>query len=225
MTLKIKFALNAFISSLAFSIILFISAGRIDYPQGWIYLFTTLVTAFMNVVTIQSDSELMSERTKAGEGTKPWDKVILGLSFLLFIATMVIAGLDSGRYQWSSPAGRSVNAAGVCLMIAGQIIFLSARKKNKFFSTVVRIQKELGHTVCDSGLYKVVRHPGYLGMMISSVGIPFILGSVWSSVPVVASIILLLVRTILEDKTLIEELEGYAEYAKKTRRKLIPWVW
>ena len=110
-------------------------------------------------------------------------------------------------------------------MISGQIIFLAARNENKFFSTVMRIQKERGHTVCESGLYSVIRHPGYLGMMVSTIGLPLILGSLWSTIPAFVSITLLCIRTVLEDNTLKDELDGYREYTKKIPYKLFPWIW
>jgi protein-S-isoprenylcysteine O-methyltransferase Ste14 len=89
----------------------------------------------------------------------------------------------------------------------------------------VRIQKDRGHVVCDKGLYKIVRHPGYLGMIISLMGLPLITTSTWSIIPTLIAIILLLIRTSFEDKTLTDELDGYIEYTRKTRNKLIPLVW
>ena len=225
MTLKIKFILNAFVSSFLFSIVLFVSAGRIAYFQGWIYLLTNVVVTLMNVLTLQSNPDLMSERTKPGEGTKSWDKLILGASFLVFVSTIVLAGLDSGRYRWSPQLHWGIYALGILLMISGQIAFLLARRENMFFSTVVRIQRERGHTVCDSGVYRVIRHPGYLGMMISTMGLPFLLGSLWCVLPTILAVILLCIRTFLEDRTLKDELTGYLEYTRKTRYKLVPWVW
>jgi protein-S-isoprenylcysteine O-methyltransferase Ste14 len=225
MTIKTKFTLNAFISSLFFSIVLFVSAGRINYHQGWVYLFTSFTTTLMNVLAIKANPELMNERANPGEGIKPWDKFILGLSLLVFVATMILAGLDSGRYQLSPQAPWIVTALGMFFMISGQTIFLAARKENKFFSTVMRIQKDREHTVCESGLYRVIRHPGYLGMIISTIGLPLILCSLWSAIPIFVSIVLLIVRTILEDDTLKIELDGYTEYIKKTPYRLIPWIW
>jgi len=89
----------------------------------------------------------------------------------------------------------------------------------------VRIQKERGHIVCDKGLYRIIRHPGYLGMTLSLLAIPLITTSFWSIIPTLMAISLLVIRTSLEDKTLREELEGYVEYSKKTRYKLIPLIW
>ena len=225
MNVKTKFTINAFTTSLVFSILLFIVAGRLDYWEGWIYLIANIITTLMNVLTISADSELMSERMKPGQGIELWDKKLLGISFLLFILTIVAAGLDSGRYHTALQPNWSLAAAGVLVLVSGQSIFLTARHENKFFSTVVRIQKERGHTVCDSGIYRIVRHPGYFGMMISTAGLPLILGSIWSVIPVLVSIIILCVRTVLEDNTLTKELDGYAEYAKKVRFKVLPKVW
>jgi protein-S-isoprenylcysteine O-methyltransferase Ste14 len=110
-------------------------------------------------------------------------------------------------------------------MFSGQLLFLIAKKTNRFFSSVVRIQNDRGHTVCETGIYRFVRHPGYLGMIISWIGFPLLLGSVWSIIPIVFAIILLLVRTSLEDRTLIKELTGYSQYIQKTRYKLVPGIW
>lgn len=225
MTVPSRFALNAFVSSLAFSALLFVAAGRFDYTEGWVYLLTSLLSALVNVVTIRGNPELMNERSKPGDGVKSWDKVLLGLSFLVSISTLILAGLDSGRYGWSPHWPWYVMALGVALLASGQAIFLVARKENKYFSTVVRIQKERGHTVCEAGIYKVVRHPGYLGMMVSTAGLPLILGSYWSTIPVFVSIILLGIRTSLEDRTLKDELDGYKLYVQKTPYRLIPRVW
>jgi protein-S-isoprenylcysteine O-methyltransferase Ste14 len=114
---------------------------------------------------------------------------------------------------------------GVAFVLIGQLIFLVAKTTNKFFSSVVRIQHDRGHTVCDTGIYTFVRHPGYLGMIISWVGFPILLASLWSIIPVAIAIVLLLVRTRLEDETLTRELAGYTDYTKRTHYKLIPGIW
>jgi protein-S-isoprenylcysteine O-methyltransferase Ste14 len=179
----------------------------------------------LSFTALRIDSELMDERSKPGEGAKQWDKLILGLSFLATIGMYIIAGLDSGRYHWSPDFHISLFIMGILFTIIGQLLFLIAQKQNKFFSSTVRIQIDRGHTVCDSGLYKVVRHPAYLGSVIQAIGFPLLFGSLWSLIPVGISIILLIIRTDLEDKTLINELKGYSEYALKTRYMLIPYLW
>ncbi len=93
-----------------------------------------------------------------------------------------------------------------------------------FFSSTVRINAERSHLVCDTGPYRLVRHPGYLGMMFSLLAVPLVLGSYWSFIPVGAAAVLLVMRTVLEDKFLFRELPGYADYAAKTKWRLVPMV-
>lgn len=223
--MKAIFLAKALISTLVFAAILFFSAGTTDYLQGWIFLATTVTTAIMNFLSIRNDTELMIERSHAGEGAKSWDKLILALSAVTYLTGIVTAGLDSGRFHWSPVFHWGFYAAGILIMISGQAIFLAARKENKFFSSIVRIQTNREHTVCDTGIYKTVRHPGYLGMALSLTAVPLITGSLWSIIPVSASIGLLVVRTCLEDASLKKELPGYAEYTEKTKHRLVPKLW
>jgi protein-S-isoprenylcysteine O-methyltransferase Ste14 len=201
---------------------IFLCAGRICYWQGLVYMGIGLLMLILNYTALRLDDELTKERSKPGEGVKKWDKIILGSSFLVTIGMYVVAGFDSGRYHWSPEFHWSIYALGIVLTITGQLLFLIAQKQNKFFSSTVRIQTDRGHTVCDTGLYKIVRHPAYLGSVIQTVGFPLLFGSLWSILPISILIILSVVRTILEDKTLKSELKGYAEYADKTRYMLIP---
>ena len=222
---KIKFLLKGLLSTILFSAILFVCAGRINYLQGWVYFSTTIIATMMNFFSIRNNIELIIERSKPGQGTKSWDKLLLGISAIVFIVIIVIAGLDSGRFYWSIHLHWSIIVIGSVLSVSGQIIFIIARSQNKFFSTVVRIQNEKGHSVCKTGLYKIIRHPGYLGMTISLIAIPLITASLWSFIPVIIAIMLLLIRTSLEDKTLKNELEGYMQYTRETLYKLIPLIW
>lgn len=222
---KVKPFMKGLITNIIFTAILFVSAGRTNYVQGWIFLATTIVATLMNYVTIRSNSELLNERSAPGEGIKRWDKLILGLSALMYLIIIVLAGLDSGRIHYTQHFNWTMSAAGAVIMLLGQVIFLTARHQNNFFSSVVRIQKERGHVVCDDGLYKIVRHPGYVGMIISLISLPLMLTSIWSSIPTLMAVVLLLIRTSLEDKTLCIELEGYVAYSSKTRYKLIPFIW
>ena len=224
-TMKTSYLIKHFFGAFLFFSIIFISAGRIDYWQGLIYLIIGLIMLILNYTVLRIDPELLNERSKPGEGTKKWDKAILGLSFLVTISMFVIGGLDSGRYHWSPEFHWSLYLMGIILTTIGQLLFLIAQKQNKFFSSTVRIQTERGHLVCDTGLYKIVRHPAYLGSIIQSLGFPLLFGSLWSIIPIGLSIILLVTRTNLEDKTLKSELKGYVEYANKTRAMIIPYIW
>jgi protein-S-isoprenylcysteine O-methyltransferase Ste14 len=213
------------IGTLFFFSIIFISAGKIDYWQGLTYVSIGLIMGILNYTVLRIDPELLKERSKLGEGTKKWDKAILGLSLLVTIAMYITAGLDSGRYHWSPDFHWSLYGAGIILTMCGQLLFLIAQKQNKFFSSTVRIQTNRGHVVCETGLYKIVRHPAYLGSIIQSLGFPLLFGSLWSILPISLSVILLITRTNMEDKTLKDELRGYLEYSNKTRYRLVPYVW
>jgi protein-S-isoprenylcysteine O-methyltransferase Ste14 len=223
--MKSKFLFKTLITTIIFSVILFLSAGKIHYFQGWIFLVTNIITGLMNFWTIKNNKELMNERSKVGKNAKSWDKKILGISAFIYILNIVLAGIDSGRFQWSPKFHWSIYVLGVIILIIGQVIFLAARSQNKYFSSVVRIQTDRGHNLCDTGLYKIVRHPGYLGMTISLSGIPLITGSLWCITTTFIAIVLLFVRTYLEDKTLIAELSGYSQYTHKTKYRLIPEIW
>jgi protein-S-isoprenylcysteine O-methyltransferase Ste14 len=181
--------------------------------------------SILSYTVLRVDPELLNERSKPGEGTKKWDKTILGLSFLITISMYTTAGLDSGRYHWSPEFHWSIYLLGIILTISGQLLFLIAQKQNKFFSSTVRIQTDREHVVCETGLYKIVRHPAYMGSIIQSLGFPLLFGSLWSIIPICLMIILLITRTILEDITLKNELQGYLEYSHKTRYKIVPYVW
>ena len=168
----------------------------------------------------------MAERGKFGkdQNVKRWDKVLaplmaISLSFPLFI----VAGLDH-HFGWSPEFPIWLNILGLLLIIIGYTFASWAIIENRFFSSVTRIQKERGHTVCDSGPYRVVRHPGYAGKVLALPGIFMALGSVWTIIPVIVALIIAVTRTALEDKTLQEELPGYRNYVNRVRYRLIPGV-
>jgi protein-S-isoprenylcysteine O-methyltransferase Ste14 len=223
--MKTSYILKHFIGSFIFFLILFFSAGKIDYWQGLVYVLIGLIMSVLNYTILRPDSDLLTERTKPGEGSKNWDKIILGLSLLITISMYTVAGLDSGRYLWSPDFHWSLSLIGIFLTASGQLLFLLAQKQNKFFSSTVRIQTDRNHTVCDTGLYKIVRHPAYFGSIIQLFGFPLLFGSLWSILPAGLLIALHVTRTYLEDKTLKEELSGYSEYSLNTRYMIFPYIW
>jgi protein-S-isoprenylcysteine O-methyltransferase Ste14 len=223
--MKANYLVKHLIGTFLFFAVLFVSAGRISYWQGLLYVAIGLIMFVLHYTVLRIDSQLSDERSKPGEGTKQWDKTILGLTFLVTVTMYIIAGLDSGRFHWSPEFHWSVYLTGVILTVTGQLLFLFAQKQNRFFSSTVRIQTDREHTVCETGLYKFVRHPAYLGSIIQSAGFPLFFGSLWSVIPICFLIILFIIRTNLEDRTLRNELRGYPEYTEKTRYRIIPYVW
>lgn len=223
--MKSGYILKHFAGSFFFFLIIFISAGKLNYWQGIVYVIIGLTMTAIGYTVLRPDNDLLNERSKPGEGTKSWDKALLGLSFLSTLAMYITGGLDSGRFHWSPDFHWIIYLLGIIFTASGQLLFLVAQKQNKFFSSTVRIQNDREHTVCDTGLYKFVRHPAYLGSIIQSAGFPMLFGSLWSIIPASVIVIIFLVRTYLEDNTLRNELKGYPDYSEKTRYRLVPYLW
>jgi len=158
------------------------------------------------------------------ENVKGWDKVLIAVSSPLPFVTLAVAGMDAVRFGWSNmpPA---LLASGIVLFVVGMFLFAWAMSSNKYFSTTVRIQYDRGHQTITSGPYQYVRHPGYMGSVLYTIGTPLLLGSWWALVPATLAIAAITVRTALENDTLQQELVGYAEYTKKVRYRLLPGVW
>jgi protein-S-isoprenylcysteine O-methyltransferase Ste14 len=169
--------------------------------------------------------ELIQERLRPGAGWKLWDKIFMMTLVVLLTATLVIGTLHTGRFKWAPLLPAFVSIIAFAGYIIGQALFIWAKYTNRFFSSVVRIQKDRGHTVCQEGPYRFVRHPGYVGAIIFLTSTPFIMGSLWALIPTIILDIAVLVRGELEDAALQKELAGYAEYSKKVRYKLIPNIW
>ena len=203
--------------------ITFIGAGRINYWQGWIYNGLNIIFLMLSYFLLPR--ELIEERLKPKEGMKKWDKIYYIVSIPVYFAILIISILDGGRFDWEPRIPILVVIIGVVVYTIGQIIVLWAKKANKFFSTVVRIQKDRGQTVCKDGPYRFVRHPGYLGGLLCNIVTPFVLSSFWGLIPAVIAVVLLFIRTYLEDKTLQRELEGYTDYTNEARYRLLPGIW
>jgi protein-S-isoprenylcysteine O-methyltransferase Ste14 len=138
--------------------------------------------------------------------------------------TVLIAGLDH-RYSWTAEFPPSLIAAGFTLISSGYAFAAWAFAENRFFYSVVCVHTDRGHAVCDTGPYAVLRHPGYTGNILGLFGVVLALGSMWALIPAAVALVIAVTRTALEDKTLINELPGYSEYADRVRYRLIPGVY
>jgi protein-S-isoprenylcysteine O-methyltransferase Ste14 len=205
--------------------LLFISAGRLDYWQGWVYVALTCLALLVTWWAMRDNPELIAERLQPGQGMKAWDKWFFALSTPLYIATLLIAGLDVGRFHWSAMLPVWAYLLAVVAYVLGQMLFLWAKRVNGFFSSVVRVQADRGQQVCQDGPYRFVRHPGYVGGLLYGIATPLILGSYWALVPALVAALLLVGRTALEDRTLQRELAGYGAYSEAVRYRLLPGVW
>lgn len=206
-------------------VITFISAGRLTYWQGWVYNGLNILFVLLTYYFLSGNPELIKERLKPGGGMKSWDKIYFIISSPFYFVMIILSSLDVGRFGWSPKLPLFIIIIGIALYIIGQSIFLWAKKNNRFFSTVVRIQKERGQVVCKGGPYAYVRHPGYTSGIMYTFATPLVLGSFWGITITLFTVLPLIVRTYLEDKTLQKELDGYLEYTKEVKYRLIPKIW
>jgi len=209
-------------------VILMICGGDFSWWQAWIYSLLILAAGIGGRMWAElRHPGMMAERQNIEniQNAKPWDKVLAPLMAVSIGYPMVIvAGLDH-RYNWSAEFPLWLIVIGFVLISLGYAFAAWALAENRFFSSVVRIQTERGHTVCDSGPYRVVRHPGYAGNILALFGIVLALGSVWTLIPAVVASIIAVIRTVLEDQTLQEELPGYRDYARRVHYRLIPGIY
>jgi protein-S-isoprenylcysteine O-methyltransferase Ste14 len=205
---------------------MFLAAGRLDWWAGWLFLGAYAGGGMVATVVVGClNPEVIQARERRREGTKQWDRVLLRVYVLTILLAIIVAGLDAGRFGWSPPVPPVLQIGAVVLLEVSQSLSAWAAGVNAHFETTVRIQDDRRQQVCTSGPYRFVRHPGYLGYIVTWVSAPLIMGSWWALVPAGLSGVLFVVRTALEDRTLREELPGYAEYAQRVRYRLVPGVW
>jgi protein-S-isoprenylcysteine O-methyltransferase Ste14 len=215
------------IEAFVFAILLFGSAGTLNWAAGWAFMILFFGCLWLLVLRLaRHDPALLAERMKmrAQPGQPLWDRILLRTIIILWFAWLILAALDGGRFHWSKVPVWLQWLGGVAVPFAVWI-FDWTFKENTFSAPVVRIQKERGHKVISSGPYAIVRHPLYSGALLLMPATSLLLGS-WYGV--LGSMVLaagLGIRTIMEEKTLVRELEGYSEYARRVRYRLIPFVW
>jgi protein-S-isoprenylcysteine O-methyltransferase Ste14 len=217
--------LDQFLGITGMGVAVFWSAGRVDWWPGWVAIGVWLAwfTA-MDVVLLHLNPDLMAERLAPPKGAKGWDRVILSLLRLAQLARYILAGLDQ-RYGWTGAFPLSVQVAAIMVCLLGGALFVWAMASNTFFSQIMRIQTDLGHALATGGPYRFVRHPGYSGMILFDLALSALLASWWSILAGGLCAFLLILRTALEDRTLKVELNGYVEYARRVRYRLVPGIW
>jgi protein-S-isoprenylcysteine O-methyltransferase Ste14 len=205
--------------------ILFWAAGTIRWLNAWVYALWYLVVSVAAVIL--SDPALLAERSRGRrvKGQKEWDKALVGIyGTLTPLVIPIVAGLDF-RFGWRPEVAAWLQVAAFAVYALGWALHLWAMAANRYHALVVRIQADRGQTVVTGGPYRFVRHPTYLGGITMTLAAGLVLGSVWALIPGALGGLLLFIRTILEDRTLQRELDGYKAYAATTRYRLLPGVW
>ena len=207
------------------ALLLFGCAWNPGWIEGWLYIglyFLCLLLA--SILMLPRHKEVIAERSRGTKGGKTWDILLTRLIAIPSLGILMVAGLDQ-HFNWKPDFGLGILFVGIIFFLLGYFIVIWAMNKNRFFSSVVRIQKERRHSTITDGPYHYLRHPGYFGMIITALGSAFLLRSVWALIPFGIYAILVIVRTALEDKALQAELPGDKKYQRLTRYRLLPGIW
>jgi protein-S-isoprenylcysteine O-methyltransferase Ste14 len=220
---KLRNIIVSFIVTSVFVVVLFVAAGSIRWLWAWILAFIMLLSNIVSILLL--DPALIEERTGMKRG---YEKKDVPFAFIIGrfgpLAILIVSGLDF-RFGWSSSLPAVYAIAGLILLLVGYVPVFWAMYENRFFSGVVRIQEERGHHVINTGPYHFIRHPGYLGSVIYLLALPFVLMSYWALVPAILTIIMIVVRIVMEEDTLKRELAGYVDYMQQVRFRLVPGIW
>lgn len=221
MELKKKVVLQLILSFILIATVLFLPAGTANFWQAWIYcavLFIPLV--FIISYFLKNNPEFLQRRMQFKEKERK-QRGIMKFINMLFVIGFLLPGLDY-RFGWS-------NISTAVVIIANAVVFVSylfvfwVFKTNSYASRIIEVTPD--QKVIQTGPYKIVRHPMYLGVTIMFAATPFALGSVWALIGFFPTLPLLIMRILDEEKLLIKDLPGYQEYCQKTRYRLLPFIW
>ncbi|HEX7294583.1 MAG TPA: isoprenylcysteine carboxylmethyltransferase family protein [Pyrinomonadaceae bacterium] len=219
--------IGAFFYMLVFPAILLLFGGDWRWTEGWVYSILFYVMCSGNLLYLHfKDPALLKERfgSPVQKEQKSWDKVVLLLFFLEFLVWFAIMPLDARRFHWSPEFPLWIRIAGALLLIAGMALVFEALRENTFAAPVVKMQKERGQRVISTGMYGVVRHPMYAGAVLLFISTPLLLGSVYGLAIGLLLIVTIAARSVGEEAMLKRELEGYSDYTKKVKWRIIPFL-
>jgi protein-S-isoprenylcysteine O-methyltransferase Ste14 len=222
------FIFNLIMTALFFPALILLTAGDWRWLEGWLFagwfvamILSTLVYQYMK------DPALLAERTRApGSGNqKSWDKFLGVIIIVLAMTWLILMPLDARRFGWSPAFPIWLKIIGGILLLPALFFIYRATADNTFLSTVARIQEERKQRVITSGTYSFVRHPLYLGCILMLIGMPLLVGSLAGVFISLLGLLTLVIRIMGEEKMMMDELEGYRDYQKKVRYRLIPYIW
>jgi protein-S-isoprenylcysteine O-methyltransferase Ste14 len=218
-----KALVSGLIGLVVFGFLLFVAAGTFNYWQAWVFLVMILATWIPSIYLLRANHTLLQRRMRGGPvaETRTVQKVVIAVWYLSMAAMFVVSALDH-RFGWS-PVPMAICLVGDVLVAVGLGVAMLVVSQNSYAAATVRV--EAGQEVVSTGLYALVRHPMYIGNLITMVGIPLALASYWGLVFVVPGLIVLALRIRDEEKLLRQELDGYREYTQKVRYRLVPCMW
>lgn len=212
-----------------FAVALLWPAGTWYWWEAWVVIALWAVWGFiMTVYLLKNDPALLKERLKfvpIHQEQKNWDKIIMLIFFITGIGLYLVPGFDVVRFSWSEPLPLWLRIVAMVILIPCFVLLGWVMRENTYLSQVVKIDEARGHQVITTGPYALVRHPMYTVAIVLFFALPIALGSRYALLLAIILTVLLVIRTYLEDRTLHKELDGYVEYAQKTRYRLLPGIW
>lgn len=205
---------------------LFLAAGTLVWPAGWAYLILLDGWLLIGILLLlKYNPGLLAERINVSPpNQKAWDKVFVVLLNLFVFGSLILMSLDAVRFHWSQmPLWLQV--VGATALVVSFVLISLVFRENSYLSATIRIQEERGQTVVTTGPYRYVRHPMYAGGLFMFLGTPLLLGSWYGMLLTLLFLPALLVRAVLEERTLLRELPGYDAYMTQVKYRLIPYIW
>lgn len=222
----IKMMISTPAAGLLTAALVFIAAGRLDWPLAWLFVLAWILLKVIFTSLLRwRNPDLIVERVTRHENARSYDRWILPVYFVLAFGTIVVAGLDGGRFRWSGDMPVSLIVIAYIIYLLGNLLAAWAVDANAFFSSESRLQTDRQQTVTRGGPYRFVRHPGYLAAVIIWPATGPMLESWWAMLPGLVAALTMVIRTIYEDRMLQAELPGYKEYAQQVRYRLFPEIW
>jgi protein-S-isoprenylcysteine O-methyltransferase Ste14 len=222
----VKMLFGLLVGTILTAVLLFGAAGHLDWPLGWLFVAVWALLKLIFIILLRwRDPDLMVERATRHENTKRYDRVIIPIYFVMAYGTIVLAGLDGGRFHWSSDLPLIVIILAYIIYLFGNFLASWAVSANAFFSSESRLQTDRNQTVTSRGPYRYVRHPAYLAAIFLWPVTGPMLESWWAVIPGLLAALMMFIRTVYEDRMLQNELPGYSEYTHSVLYRLFPKIW
>ena len=219
--------LASFLITLLLSgILIFAGAGQLNWRLGWVFLTAWIVPKLAFMIHLRLlDPGLLIERATRHKNAQRYDRIILPVYFVFAFCTFIVASLVGGRFRWSGNISIIWVIAAYIIYLLGNSLAGWAINSNPFLSSESRLQTDRAQKVASTGPYRFIRHPAYSATFLLWITTGLMLESWWAVIPGFLAGLMMVIRTVLEDRMLIAELPGYAEYARQVRFRLFPGIW